>query len=75
VDNNVPYLFCNSFYARACIGRRQKGAELLAGNTFFRTEGEKKCYNTLQVLSVQRFDWPKRDLGRRAYKRVNAQKI
>jgi hypothetical protein len=43
VDNNVPYLFCNSFYARACIGRRQKGAELLAGNTFCRTEGEKSA--------------------------------
>jgi ribosomal protein S19 len=26
------------------------------------------------VLSVQRFDWLKRDSGRRAYKGVNAQK-
>ena len=39
MDNNVPNLFCDSFYSRACIGRRQRGAELLVGNTFFRTEG------------------------------------
>ena len=41
MDNNVPYLFCNSFYARACIGRRQKGAELLVGKTFSARKGKK----------------------------------